>query len=402
MSQHRFSLWWGPPKNFSERKNDRKVSWLELFYDLVYVAAISQLTHHLTQFPTWNVIAFSFLIFSLVFWSWVNGSQYYDLHGSDGIRTRLLTFWQMLSVAAVAITIEDVFEGHHQNFAIAFAVLQIIITYLWWSVGFYDPGHRIFSKFYTFNYCIAFCCFVVSAFLPAATATYLWILALALNLTPPLTAARTIVTVLKRRGEVFSASSALVERFGLFTIIVLAESILSTVTGISSNHQREVTDWLAFILGILISFLLWSIYFDMTSEQETKKRYRYLVLLIFIHYPLLAAMSITGASMKLLLSSPELELHQQLKWMFCIALAIILMSIVALTTIMRENEEDRSYIRPMSRLLMVAVIIIMGLPLFFKHLSSFLFLLLISLILLFPVFTGIKSWVRFKYKRDKR
>ena len=62
----------------------------------------------------------------------------------------------MLAVAAVAITIQDAFEGYHKGFAIAFAVIQCIITYLWWSVGLYDPSHRVFNKFYTINYLLAF------------------------------------------------------------------------------------------------------------------------------------------------------------------------------------------------------------------------------------------------------
>ena len=114
------NLWWGPPLNFDDRKSTRKISWLELFYDLVYVAAIGQLTYQIAAHPTWHTLAYAFLLFCLLFWSWVNGSQYYDLHGNDSIRTRLLTFWQMLAVAAVAITIPEAFAGHHQSFAIAF------------------------------------------------------------------------------------------------------------------------------------------------------------------------------------------------------------------------------------------------------------------------------------------
>ena len=94
MSSKQNNLWWGPPKNFDERKHERKISWLELFYDLVYVAAISQLTHHIAAHPTWHTLVFSFLLFSMIFWSWVNGSQYYDLHGDDSLRTRVFTFFQ--------------------------------------------------------------------------------------------------------------------------------------------------------------------------------------------------------------------------------------------------------------------------------------------------------------------
>jgi len=46
---HKPGLWWGPPQNFDDRKDERKISWLELFYDLVYVAAIGQLTYQVAH-----------------------------------------------------------------------------------------------------------------------------------------------------------------------------------------------------------------------------------------------------------------------------------------------------------------------------------------------------------------
>ena len=164
MSAKPTNTWWGPPKNFSDRKNERKISWLELFYDLVYVAAIGQFTHHMSEHLSWGMLLYTFLLFSLVFWSWVNGSQYYDLHGSDGVRTRFFTLLQMLAVAAVAITINDAYDGHHQSFAIAFAVIELLINYLWWSTGIWDPSHRQFSIYYTVNYSIAFILLIISVF----------------------------------------------------------------------------------------------------------------------------------------------------------------------------------------------------------------------------------------------
>jgi low temperature requirement protein LtrA len=63
MSVKRTNLWWGPPKRFDDRKHERKISWLELFYDLVYVAAISQLTHELAAHPSVAaIIVFFFII----------------------------------------------------------------------------------------------------------------------------------------------------------------------------------------------------------------------------------------------------------------------------------------------------------------------------------------------------
>ena len=397
MSKQPSDQWWGPPKNFNERKNERKISWLELFYDLVYVAAIGQLTRRIAVYPDWQTVGYSFLLFCLVFWSWVNGSEYYDLHGSDSIRTRIFTFLQMLCVAAVAIAIPDVFEGQQHGFAITFAVIQILVTYLWWSVGLYDPSHRVFNKFYTINYGIAFVLLIISIFTDQQTTIILWIAVLLLNLTAPLTAAHTVIAVLKERGQVFSASATIVERFGLFTIIVLTESILSTIGGVSELKDKEPAVWIAFILGILIAFLLWSIYFDMTSEQETKKEYKYLQWLVFLHFPLLAGLSIAGACLKVLIAGLGTSLTSTVQWLFCVSVATILLMITGITKIMEEDKEDRAYINPVSRLLLAIAVFILVIPLFGDYLNSITFLTIVSLLLFIPVFVGVRSWVMFKY-----
>jgi low temperature requirement protein LtrA len=397
----RHSLWWGPPKKFDERKNERKISWLELFYDLVYVAVISQFTHYLSEHPSWSSVGLCFLLFTLLFWSWVNGSEYYDLHGSDGIRTRLLTFWQMLAVAAVAITIGDAFDGHYAQFSIAFLFIQGMITYLWWSVGLYDPSHRIFNKFYTVNYVLGFAFLIVSVFSDNQITIVLWIIVAIINLSPPLIGARPIVTELEKRGQVFTASASIVERFGSFTIIVLAESILATVSGISSLQEKDANAWIIFILAILISFLLWSIYFDMTSEQEAKTGYFYMLWFVFLHFPLLAGFSFLGASLKLLLQDAGSDAPAMIKWLFCGSIATILFMIAAITRIMKEDEEDRTYIRPVSRLLIIAAICILLIPLFTGWLKTISILTISAIILFIPVLVGIRSWVLFKFSGSK-
>jgi len=398
MPKHPAPQWWGPPQSFAERKNERKISWLELFYDLVYVAAIGQLTHRIALNPTWQTVGYSFLLFCLVFWSWVNGSQYYDLHGGDGIRTRLLTFWQMLAVAAVAVTMPDVFDGDQQGFAITFAIVQILITYLWWSVGLYDPSHRVFNKFYTIHYSIAFALIIASIFTTFQAAIVLWIVALVFDLTAPLTSARTVVRVLKERKQpAFTASATIVERFGLFTIIVLTESILSTVGAVGEIKDKGLSLWVVFILGILIAFLIWNLYFDMTSGQETKKGYRYMQFLIFLHFLLLAALATAGACLRVLIADVAIMPPITLQWLFCMSIAIILLSITGLTRIMKDSEEDRAYIRPVSRLLVIAAAVILLLPVVIPGFGVTWLLAAVAVLLAIPVFVGVRSWVKFRF-----
>jgi len=392
--------WWGAPTKFDDRRYERKVSWLELFYDLVYVAAISQLTHHIAAHPSWGSITFSFLLFSLLFWSWINGSQYYDLHGSEGVRTRLITFWQMLAVAAVAITLNDAFEGNHKSFAVAFACLQVMITWLWFSVGFYDPSHRKYSIYYTVLYLFALALLLISIFTSSSTATWLWIAVLVLNVSPPIALLPLMFRIRKETGQEFSLSATIVERFGLFTIIVLAESILATVTGIAEVKDKLPSAWVAFILSILISFLLWSIYFDMTSEQEAKPGYINMQWYIILHFPLLASLGVIGACLKYMLLHMEGGVSEMIQWMFCAAVAMILVTTVTVTSLLKEDEEVRSYVRPLRPLLIVLSVIILLIPPTNLIKDTVLFLSVIGVILLIPIIYGVIRWSRFRAEHD--
>jgi low temperature requirement protein LtrA len=397
MAGSKRNLWWGPPRLFDERRQERKIGWLELFYDLAFVAAISQLTHQLSHHPSWPVAGFCFLLFSLVFWAWTNGSQYYDLHGSDGIRTRMLTFLQMLSIAGVAIAMPSAFAGRTRGLAIAFAFSQSIVAYLWWSVGFYDPSHRVFSKFFTVGYLIGLALLIASAFCGPRAATALWIAAACVDVSPPLIGWSTIVGVLRERGQVFSASASIVERFGLFTIIVLTESILGTVAGVTEAKHRSPAAWAAAVLALFLSFLLWSLYFDMTSEQETKPGYHNLQALIFLHFPLLAALSFIGACVKALLGRMGGRLPGDLPWLFCLALAVVPLSIVGLTRIMNEREEQRAYIRPIARVMVICAFALIGTAPFGRALGALGMLAVAVGILLVPVAIGVRAWVHSRF-----
>jgi len=88
--------WWQPPRRFEDRQNERKISWLELFFDLVYVACIGQITSHIATHMDGEDIGYAILFFVFIYWSWINGTQYYELHGNDTIRTRWFVFIQML------------------------------------------------------------------------------------------------------------------------------------------------------------------------------------------------------------------------------------------------------------------------------------------------------------------
>jgi len=178
---------------------------------------------------------------------------------------------------------------------------------------------------------------------------------------------------------------------------VLAESILGTVNCIAEIKDKQAGAWIAFILAILIAFLLWSLYFDMTSEQETKKGYTYMQVFIGLHFPLLASLGVLGACLKIIMLDLINVLPNNIQWMFCSALSMILFMIIALTKVMKEEEEDRAYIMPVSRQLIYVGIGILFIPLVGENLTTIPFMGIIALVLLIPVVTGMRSWVKYKF-----
>jgi low temperature requirement protein LtrA len=75
-----FRIWWQKPASVSRRKENREISYLELFYDLVYVVIVIELTHVLAGHLSMEVLIQYTALFAMVWWAWLNGSLYHELH----------------------------------------------------------------------------------------------------------------------------------------------------------------------------------------------------------------------------------------------------------------------------------------------------------------------------------
>lgn len=282
--------WWGSPKNFDVQEEDRRVSWLELFFDLVYVIAISRITHLLIEHLTVKGFLEYITLFLLVYWGWLNGSLHHDLHGSSGLRTRLMTLWQMMIIAAFAIVIDKYPADHHYT-AIVFMVMQLFITYQWWSVGIYDKNHRQYSWPYITLYLIAFGLMGLSLLAPES---WLWIiipLVIICNYGPPFFSLYVVVRVFRD----FSMSSSMFERLGLFTIIIFGELVLGVVNGVVEAETLNAAVWLNFAVALALVFGLWWLFFSMISNRNVKNSFLKATLLQLLYVPTLVSLSLLAA-----------------------------------------------------------------------------------------------------------
>ena len=294
-----FRRWWQPPKNIRDREEERSVTFLELFYDLVYVVLIAQLSHALAEHVNLAGIGGFLFLFLLVWLAWLNGSLYHDLHGNNDIRTRVFTFLQMFTVAAMAVFAHDALGAGSAGFALSFAAYQLVLTWLWWRTGVYDPNHRPLSQPYSLAFLVSTLLFAASAFVPTPWRFYLWGLALVLSLLIPmynLTQGRNNPDVQAQLDIAFSISPSAVERFGLLTIIVLGEVIVGVVNGVAGHHHLSLLVGITAALGMLIGIGLWWIYFDFISQHMPIDTRSKTAGWMYLHVPMTAGIVATGAA----------------------------------------------------------------------------------------------------------
>jgi low temperature requirement protein LtrA len=255
-----------PPRPHGAILKDRTVSNLELFYDLVYVAVISQASRHLaTHISLGGFLEFS-AIFGMLWFAWFNGSLYIELHGREDGRTRLLVFLQMGVLALLAVFTGDAAGATGQQFAVVYALFLALMGWAWYSIRELDrlerPEFLPITLLYVVGMIFSTIVIGATAVLPDAWRLPIWAIFLVGWLVLVLVGSQDRF----RPVEGIVPTDSLVERFGLFTIIVLGEVILGVVTGLSAAGADALTIATG-SLALVIGFGLWWIYFDLVGRR---------------------------------------------------------------------------------------------------------------------------------------
>jgi len=345
------SAWWGPPKKFDIPEKDRRVSWLELFYDLVYVIAIARITHHFSLHVSMRGFLEYACLFILIYWGWLNGSLYHDLHGNTGLRTRLMTLWQMMIIAALAIAIDQAPEKRYFNVTVVFMTMQLFITYLWWAVGFYDRSHRRYNMPYTILYLLALALMALSLALPESWLKMILPLVLVCNYLPPFISH----SLLRRSSLDLDLSPSMFERLGLFTIIVFGEVVLGVVNGGSKKPEWDFPTWLNFVLALSIVFALWWIFFTLISNREVKSGFVTATLLELLFIPALISLGLIAVSFSSFFD-PHDGTHA-LQQVFGYAAATFLTSISLMMGLIELPDQIRPIKRPVRVSLLLTALV---------------------------------------------
>jgi low temperature requirement protein LtrA len=292
----RFKRWfWRPPRAHGESIADRQVSNLELFYDLVYVAVIGQAAHHLATHVTVRGLAEFAVVFALIWIAWINGSLYLELHGREDGRTRSLVFLQMGILVLLAVFTADATDGSGRGFAVVYATYQVVQTGLWYSVWRQDrrdhPEFQAATGGYVAGTGVSAAVILASALLPATPRLIVWASLAVAWIVGIVLAARNA-----RVGLGLTPTDSLVERFGLFTIIVLGEVVLGVVAGLSAA-ERDAKTILTGMLALSLGFGFWWIYFDLVGRRLPRADGGAVSSWVMSHLPVTGSITAAGAGM---------------------------------------------------------------------------------------------------------
>jgi low temperature requirement protein LtrA len=266
----RFKRWfWRPPRPHGEVIPDRTVSVLELFYDLVYVVVIAQAAHPLAEHVSTRTTAEFAVVFALIWTAWVNGSLYLELHGRQDGRTRSFVFVQMGVLVLLAVFTADAAGDGGRGFALVYAIFLTILTLLWNSVRLQDRrGHQEYVSAagrYVALQAAAAVVMLVSAFLPDDARLLVWTVVAVASVACFAVLGRTDIIA---RG--MPPTDSLVERFGLFTIVVLGEFVFGVVDGLSTPERDALTITTGMI-ALMIGFGFWWLYFDLIGRRPPRR-----------------------------------------------------------------------------------------------------------------------------------
>jgi low temperature requirement protein LtrA len=222
-----------------------------------------------------------------VWWIWIGGTLYNERFETEDLSYRIFTFLARLPVAAMAVFVHGGLGESTSAFALSYAAGRGLITIMWLRGGYHDASFRQVAHRYGIGFGFSVLVFVLSAFVPAPWRFVLWGAGL---LADPLTP----VMALGLQVRLPQFSSKLSERFGLFVIIVLGETIVRVVQGVARTHPLSTATALTGALGMALAFGLWWVYFDFVARRRFKPGKWWRTAWFYLHLPLVMGIAAVG------------------------------------------------------------------------------------------------------------
>ena len=253
--------WVVPMRPRSPDEPHRSATPLELLFDLVFVVAVAQaatgLHHGIAEGHITETIIHYLMVFFGVLWLWMGFSWFASSYDNDDIPYRLLVFVQITGALIAASGVERIFTNEDLTVTVlGYVIMRIGYLIQWLRVARSDATHRTTALRYGLGAAGCQIIWVILLFLPKETHLPGFVILVIVELMIPVWGERAGVTTFHEHH--------IRERYGLFTLIVLGETILSTSMAFQTGTDESglsASFLLLAIGGLLIVYSMWWLYF---------------------------------------------------------------------------------------------------------------------------------------------
>jgi low temperature requirement protein LtrA len=242
-------------------REEARVTPLELFFDLVFVLALTQCTALMADQPTWEGLAKGMLVLAVMWWAWVGYAWLTSVIEPEEGAVRLVMFAAMAGLLIVALCVPGAFTDEALLFAGAYGVVRIAHLALFFLACRDDPLLRraVFTGL-TVSTGVAIGLLVLASFLDGIPQGAVWALAIAIDMGGPL---------FHGQDGWRLVPGHFAERHGLIIIIALGESIVAIGIGAEGNVTAGVV--IGASLGVMVAAAMWWLYFDVVALAAERR-----------------------------------------------------------------------------------------------------------------------------------
>ena len=306
----------------------RNASTLELFFDLVYVFAITQVVSVIHGDPTAAGLGKGAFLLALLWWTWSIYTWTTNWTGTDGTPTKLLLLAAMGGTLFMAMAVPDAFGEGSRWFGISYFVVRVLAAGFYWVASRRFPEQRAaFSTFFPLSFAAALL-ILLGGFTSGPWLWAMWITSALLDLFSALNAGR---------GTWAIDAKHFAERMGLFVIIALGESVVG-IGLTASGVERDLVHTTAIAVAFILVAGLWWSYFDRAAPAverhfqslHGKARGRFARdAYSILHYPLIVGIVFVAVAGEDIVAHPDEILEPASRFALTVGVALVLLAIVA-------------------------------------------------------------------------
>ena len=283
-----------------QRAEERSSTWLELFFDLCFVVAVAALARGLHHDPHLDGMLRFLGLFVPVWWSWMIFSWYATSFDNDDVPYRVTLFVAMLSILGLAASVGriGVDPSAVVGFVLAYSLMRFLVAGLFVRGGRSVPANlRPFVAYYAVGNIIGATIWLSSLLVPAPFRYVLWAVGLAVELLGPILAVMTL-----DNPRITFHPRHIAERYGLFTLIVLGESVLAVASGTAGTDWAPAAMFTA-VAGFVAAACIWWLYFDHVGSSGIELGPRPAFYWGYGHYAVYAGIAAFGVGVQLAIES---------------------------------------------------------------------------------------------------